>query len=78
MHCLQNFTTGEVLSDHKKQCSLINGYQAVNYASGTIKFINHNKQIPIPFNICADTECFLKRTSSYEGKYTIKYQEHFS
>ena len=27
--------------------------------------------------ICADTECFLKITNSYEGEYTIKYQEHF-
>ena len=26
--------------------------------------------------IRADTECFLKRTNSYEGEYTIKYQEH--
>ena len=77
MHCLQNFTTEEVLSNHKKQCLLINEYQAVNYESGTTKFINHNKQIPIPFKIYADTECFLKRTNSYEGKYTIKYQEHF-
>ena len=47
MYCLQNFTTEEVLSNHKKQCLLINGCQAVNYQSGTIKFINHNKQIPI-------------------------------
>ena len=71
MHCLQNFTTEEV------QCLFINGCQAVNYESGAIKFINYNKQIPIPFKIYADTECFLKRTNSYEGKYTIKYQEHF-
>ena len=76
MHCLQNFTTEEVLSNHKKQCLLINEYQAVNYESGTTKFINHNKQIPIPFKIYADTECFLKRTNSYEGEHTIKYQEH--
>ena len=65
MHCLQNVTTEEVLSNHKKQRLLINGCQALNYDSGTIKFINHNKQIP---------ECFLKRTNSYEGEYTIKYQ----
>ena len=28
--CLQNFTTEEVLSNHEKQCLLINGCQAVN------------------------------------------------
>ena len=51
MHCLQNFTTEEVLSNHKKQHLLINGCQAVNYESGTIKFLSHNKQIPTTFKI---------------------------
>ena len=76
MHCLQNFTSEEVLSNHKTQCLSIYATQAVTYESGTIKFKNYEKQIPIPFKIYADTECFLKRTNSYEGKYTIKYQEH--
>ena len=31
MAYLQNFTAEEVLSNHKKQCLLINGCQAVNY-----------------------------------------------
>ena len=66
----------EILSNHKKQCLLINGCQAVNYESGTIKFINHNKQIPILFKIYANTECFLKSVNSYEGEHTMKYQEH--
>ena len=77
MACLQNFTTEEVLSNHKKQCLLINGCQAVNYESGIIKFTNYEKQVAIPFKIYADTESFLKRTNSYEGEHTIKYQEHF-
>ena len=76
MACLQNFTTEEVLSNHKKQCLLINGCQAVNYESGTIKFTNYQKQIPTPFKIYVDTECFLKRINSYEAERTIKYQEH--
>ena len=77
MSCLQNFTTEEVLSNHKKQCLLINGCQAVNYESGIIKFTNFEKQVAILFKIYADTESFLKRTNSYEGEHTIKYQEHF-
>ena len=56
MSCLQSFTTEEILSNHKKQCLLINGCQAVNCELGTIKFINYNKQIPILFKIYADTE----------------------
>ena len=77
MSCLQNFTTEEILSNHKKQCLLINGCQALNYESGIIKFTNYEKQVPISFKIYADTECFLKRTNSYEGEHLTKYQEHF-
>ena len=76
MSCSQNFTTEEISSIHKKQCLLINGCQAVKYESGTMKFTNYHKQIPILFKIHADKECFLKRTKSKEGEHTIKYQEH--
>ena len=72
-----NFATEEILSNHKKQCSLINGCLAVKYGSGTIKFTNYNKQILILFKIYADTECFLKRTEKKEGEHKIKYQEHY-
>ena len=78
MSGLQNFTTEEILSNHKKQCSLINGCQAVKYESGLIKFTNYNKQIPILFKIYTDTECFLKRSKLKEGEHAIKYQEHNS
>ena len=74
MSSLQSFTTEEILSNHKKQSLLINGCQAVTYESGTIKFTNYNKQIPILFKIYADTECFLKRVNSCEVEHTIKYQ----
>ena len=76
MSCLQSFTKEEILNELKKQCLLINGCQAVNYESATIKFTNHSKQIPILFKIYADTECFLERINFYEGENTIKYQEH--
>ena len=76
MSYLQSFTKEEILSNHKKQCLLINPYQAVNCESGIIKFKSYNKQIPILFKIYADTECFLKRTKIEEGEHTIKYQEH--
>ena len=75
MSWLQSFTTKEILSQNEKQCLLINACQAVNYESGIIEFANYNKQIPIDFKKYSDTECFLKRTNSYEGEHTIKYQE---
>ena len=77
MSCLQSVTTEKILSNHKKQCLLINRCQAVSYESGVIKFRNYNKQIPILFKIYAYRECFLKRTELKEGERTIKYQEHY-
>ena len=76
MSCLQNFTTKEILNKHIEQCLLINETQAAKYETGTIKFKNFDKQIPIPFKIYADTECLLKRIDIKEGKYTKLYQEH--
>ena len=49
MSCLQSFTTEEILSNHKKQCLLINSCQAANYESGIIKFTNYNKQILLKY-----------------------------
>ena len=60
MSCLQNFTTKEILNSHRERCLLINDAQAVKYETGTIKFKNFNKQIPIPFKIYADSECLQK------------------
>ena len=76
MSCLQSFTTEEILKNHRERCLLINGTQGVKYESGIIKFKNYEKQIPIPFKIYADTECFLKRIIIDEGKYTKLYQKH--
>ena len=74
---LQNFSTKEILNKHKEQCLLINETQAVKYEIETIKFIkNFDKQIPIPFQIYADTECLLKRTGIKEDKYAKLYQKH--
>ena len=76
MSCLQNFTTKEILNKHRERCLLINDTQAVRYETGEIKFENNEKQIPIPFKIYADTECFLKRINTDEGKCTKLYQKH--
>ena len=76
MTCLQNFTTKEILNNHRERCLLINETQAVKYETGIIKFKNYEKQIPIPFKIYADKECLLWRIDIDEGKYTKLYQKH--
>ena len=76
MSSLQNFTTKEILNNHRERCLLINGTQAAIYEKGKIKFKNFDKEIPIPFKIYADTEFLLKWIDIKEGKYTKLYQEH--
>ena len=45
MHCLQNFTTEEILNKHKLRCLLINGTQKPTYEFGMIKFKNYDKHL---------------------------------
>ena len=58
MSCLQNFSTEEILNNHKERCLLINGIQAARYETGVIKFKNYDKQIPNLFKIYSDSECY--------------------
>ena len=76
MACLQNFTTKEILNNHRERCLLINGIQAAIYEKRKIKFKSFDKQIPIPFKIYVNTKCLLKRNDIKQGKYTKLYQEH--
>ena len=78
MSCLQNFTTKEILNNHREQCLLINDTQALKYETGTIKFRKFNNQKPIPFKIYADSECSLKRVNINKGGYTKLYQKHIA
>ena len=74
--CLQNFTTKEILNNHRERCLSNNGTQAVIYETGTIKFKNLNNQIAVPFKVYADTECLVKITNISLGEHTKLYQEH--
>ena len=76
MHCLQNFTTEEILNKHKLRCLLINGTQKPTYEFGMIKFKNYDKQILISFKIYADIECFNKNANFKKGKNTTFYSKH--
>ena len=76
MHCLQNFTTEEILNKHKEKCIIINGTQRSTYKSQTTEFKNYDRQIPIPFKIYADIECFNKKVNIKKGKSTTFYSKY--
>ena len=76
MACLQNFTTKEILNNHRERCLSINGTQATIYEAGIIKFKSFDKQIPQPFKIYADSECLVKRTNIPLSEHTKLYQKH--
>ena len=62
--CLQCFSREKVLTEHGKDCLLINSGQRVKLEKGFIEFNNFNKMIPAPFKIYADFECLLKEVDS--------------
>ena len=80
--CLQCFSSENVLSEHKKDCLLINKGQNVKLEKGFIEFKNYSKQIPVPFKIYADFECLLKSIDIGVDNdcfsCTKKYQDHLS
>ena len=76
MSCLQNFTTKEILNNHRERCLLIIETQEVNYETRIIKLKNFDKKIPIPFKIYADSECMLKRVNIKKRGYSKLYQKH--
>ena len=88
MNCLQCFSSKEVLDAHRKDCIVINGKQAIkmpNEDENRVEFINHRKQIPVPFVIYADFEAITKKNKKSEVNeskdnsnvsYTKAYQTH--
>ena len=78
--CLQYFSSENVLLEHKKDCSLINGGQDRKLEKGFIEFKNFNRHIPVPFKIYADFKCLLKGCDVGLDNdcfsYTRKYQYH--
>ena len=88
MYCLQCFSSIEILDAHRKDCIVINGKQTIkmpNEDQNEVEFVNHRKQIPVPFVIYADFEAITKKNKKYdvnESKdnsnvsYTKAYQTH--
>ena len=68
MNCLQCISSKEVLNAHRKDCIVINGKQAIkmpNVDENGVEFINHSKQIPVPFVIYADFEAITKKDKKF-------------
>ena len=83
MHCLQCFSSEEVLNNHKNNCIQVNGTQAVkmpNKDNNTLKFNNFHKQQPVPFVIYADFEAITEKISGCQPNnnksFTDAYQKH--
>ena len=49
--CLQCFSSGKVLQEHKENCLIINGRQSVKLKHGLISFRNLFKQLSVPCKI---------------------------
>ena len=83
MHCLQCFSSEEVLNNHKNNCIQVNGEQAIkmpNKNNNTLKFNNFHKQQPVPFVIYADFEAITEKISGCQPNnnksFTDAYQKH--
>ena len=85
-NCIQCFSSEKVLEEHKPNCMILNGAQAVGLPKegSTLEFKSLNKTIPVPFVIYADLEALLKPLEVCEndeknGKsFTIKTHEHIT
>ena len=53
MHCLQCFSSEDVLKMHKENCIVINGEQAIKMPQKGEKIMlqNHQRQVPVLFII---------------------------
>ena len=83
MHCLQCFISERVLNNHKENCIIINGKQAINMpkkGENILKYTNHHKQQAVPFVIDADFEAITEKIQgcqpNNDKSYTEAYQKH--
>ena len=80
--CLQCFSSGKVLIEHKENCLMINGKQNVKLKRSSISFKSCFKQVLSPLKIYADFECILKKVEcdsiKNNSSYTEKYELHIT
>ena len=80
MYCLQGFSSERVLNNHKVDCIVINGEQAIKMPEpgSKIAFTNYRRQLPAPFVIYADFEAITEKVDEKapQKSYTEQYQKH--
>ena len=77
-YCLYCFTTESGLQNHRGECGT-HGVQRITYPtpdSNTLTFSNIQHQMPIPFTIYADFECFLGKSDIDAGNSTKFHDIH--
>ena len=79
--CFTHFSKEELFQKHIEYCSN-NETVAVKMPpiNSKLSFNNYYKQLPIPFVVCADFECFIKPINTCspnpEDSYNYNYQKH--
>ena len=79
--CFTHFSKEELFQKHIEYCST-NETVCVKMPprNSKLSFTNHHKQLPIPFVVYADFECFTKPMNTCspnpEDSYTFNYQKH--
>ena len=81
--CKKCLFTKNYLKKHIKYCSINNKLAVKMPAKNTtLKFENHYKQLPIPFVVYADFECFTKQLQTcnpnHDDSFTTEYQKLMS
>ena len=79
MHCLQCFSSKDILSNHNINCMVINGEQVIRMpekGKNKLKFQNHHKQMPLPFIIYADFEAITGKIQGCQHNTTNHILNH--
>jgi len=82
MYCLQHFSSEDILNEHKENCIVINGEQAIKMPQKgeKIMFKNHHRQLKVPSVIYADFKAITEKVDSCKPNdsesYTEAYQKH--
>ena len=80
MHCLQCFSTKEIVTKHKPVFMVINGEQSIRMLKkgSTVQFKNFDKQLPAPFVIDADFEAITEKVDSCQPDSNKSYTDKYS